>query len=168
MTTIISFKCERKSHLLLLADFQLCVSSTENRQVSWSQTCCSTCHHFTTEGTGEECNGGEFIHQSEWRCYLVSQSGGDIHMTFILITVCRHATAHAQNFLMRKVYFKPISGGHKNALKTVKSFHCGFSQNSYWTKSGFFWGGVSRVSCALLIYVSSSLVIPLGGTRGKN
>ena len=50
-----------------LPDFQLCVSGTENRQVSRSQTCCSTCHYFNTAGTGEEHNRGKFVHQSEQR-----------------------------------------------------------------------------------------------------
>lgn len=51
----------------LFADFQLCVCSTENRQVSRSQACCSTCHYFNTAGTGEEHNRGKFVNQSEQR-----------------------------------------------------------------------------------------------------
>ena len=50
-----------------LPDFQLCVSGTENRQVSRSQACCSTSHYFNTAGTGEEHNRGKFVHQSEQR-----------------------------------------------------------------------------------------------------
>ena len=74
-----------------LPDFQLCVSSTENWQVSRSQTCCSTSHYFNTAGTGEEHNGGEFVHQSKWRLCLFSQSGNVICMTFPTLITGAHA-----------------------------------------------------------------------------